>query len=333
MTVYALCAELNDISGYGGVLGASVTENAGTSYRRTANARTTIELAANAAEDVIFFNVALAGAPNEFWTRFVMYHNGGTPTTDRRFFKVYAGGVQRLSLAPGGAGSLRVQKYAGSAWSTLATSDNLNLSNATRYVIDVFVKLGNPGTMKVFLNDAPVISEPALDLTWAGVAGFDALRFQTFSPTNWVHYSEIIAADWVTVLGRLVTRQPSGAGAYSEWAGGFAVINESPPNGTYAMSSTAGQRLSVAKAAIPALSGGEVIEAVGVASWALRDSGGPQHFNHFLRIAGTDYHKADQNPVIAIGGYRDIWEKSPATGLTFTVSEINGAEPGIRSGV
>lgn len=330
MTMYAMCAELGDITSYGGTLGGSISEDTTASFRRAANARTSIRLNATGSEDTLFFTKALAGTQNEFWTRFV-FNSASSLATDRRFFKFYAGGTQRLSLASGGGNSARVQKYSGGAWATLQTTGDVAFTAGTRHIIDVFVKLGNPGTLKVYLNEVPVISETGLDLTWAGVAGFDELRFQSANTVNVTAFSEIIAADWITLGGKLVSNSASGAGAYSEWAGGFAVINETPPANNYALSGTAGQRLSFVKPAIAALAAGESIEAVSIGSLALRDSAGPQHFNHFIRIAGTDYHKADQNPVVAIAAYQDMWEKSPATGLTWAVSEINAAEPGIRS--
>jgi hypothetical protein len=51
-----------------------------------------------------------------------------------------------------------------------------------------------------------------------------------------------------------------------------------------------------------------------------------------LRISGTSYASgASQTAPAVAGNLQFIWETSPATSTTFTASEVNAAEIGMRS--
>ena len=69
-----------------------------------------------------------------------------------------------------------------------------------------------------------------------------------------------------------------------------------------------------------------------VGAVAVKDATGPQSLNFFSRVSGTDYDVGGDQPAPAsIGGLRQVFEVNPATGLAWTVAELNAAEFGVRS--
>lgn len=334
MPIYFQAAEIQDYHSYGGVPAHTTTAG----YFRAGNARCGIHFPPSG-DLVNFVRGSFNANPNEFWGKVVLaFGDTGGSTSNNAFLRWYSGGTARLGLQAASStwGTIALRKFDGS-WSTLLTSATLGswITSATPYEFDYYIKIGNPGIFRLYRNGVLLLSSEALDLSWAGVTGFDEIAISTpFASNNNMRSSEIIVASWPTLGGKLVTAAPNAAGNYSEWAGGgYADVDEITPDLVTLTSATAGQRASFAMGDIPALATGESIASVRASAWAIRGTTGPQNLNHFARIGGADYNKADQGVTAAYTSEEAYWETSPATAAAWTVAEINGAEFGLRSRV
>lgn len=327
MTTFAQHAELGDLNSVTGSM--SVSTASGGSVYNSSNARAAIVMTTSGTEDASYFE-SDAFSSAEFWTHFKFYF--GFQVTQCRGIKFYAGGTARLSLKQSGSstGLIVVEKNDG-GYTTLGTSAAGALVDTTLTTYDIYIKLGNPGTITIYKNGSSVFSDNTLNLTWSGVTAFDKVRFGNWNNDSAARYSEVIIADWNTIGSKLVTKTVAAAGNYSAWTNTYTNVDEVVPTADYILSATANQRFSATIGAFPALASGESIESVAVHSYAGRDAGGPQNINHFLRISATDYDGSDKTLAVGLTGRSQFWQVSPATSVAFTVAELNAAEIGVRS--
>jgi hypothetical protein len=248
--------------------------------------------------------------------------------------KWYSGGTQRLALyaSSGDPIIIELRQWGGSSWTTLASTTIGIQATSTTAIWDVYIKLGNPGSFRLYTNNVPRAALAGIDLSF--VSAIDKIRFQCYGGTSNQdsNFSEVIVADWNTLGSKLVTKTPDANGTYTEWTGaGYTLIDEVVAGTDFMTSPTADQRFSFSSADFPVLASGESIENVRLAYRANRDAAGPQNINGFARVSSTDYHASDQTLNVAptLSRYVD-WATNPAGGA-WTVSALNAAEFGLRS--
>jgi hypothetical protein len=199
------------------------------------------------------------------------------------------------------------------------------------------IKRGVSGTFEWWINGA----------LWYAITGDNTGLFTTALRTSWGlggsnainGISEIIAtsADDARVGMNCFTAYYTANGTNTGWTGSYTDINEmAEDTATVLKAASAGLDSDFTHVTVPALSPGQVIRAV-VPSGKWRTAGGaPQHLYPYLNIGGTIYANAPlpsaMQTVAAVAGLlQGIWELSPATGLAFTVTEVNNTKPGMRS--
>lgn len=135
----------------------------------------------------------------------------------------------------------------------------------------------------------------------------------------------------------VLTRYPDGNGNYSQGtnSGGTSVnnytyVDENPPDiSDYAAFPASGNKDSYTFQNIPA----GTVFGVQQAMYAAKSDAGARTMRNIQRIAGTDYTGADQalgvTPTYA--AKLDMLQVSPATGVLWTTSEVNGAEFGTEA--
>ena len=103
----------------------------------------------------------------------------------------------------------------------------------------------------------------------------------------------------------------------------FEVIDEIPPSGSdYLSTPSSNQVESFGLANLPA--GALVVQAVKVLASARKDSDtAPTRLALGLNIGGVDYYGSDQDLATVSQGVANFMTISPATGLPFTVAEVN----------
>jgi hypothetical protein len=326
MTVLFAATELMDFEVF-----ANAAEATTASTFNSSNGRASI-LPTNGAVDTNYLDCDFSAASADFWLHDVIW-TASLAATSGEFVRVYSGGTQRIAVKVNStSGDLVVQKWNGSAWVTLLTTATGVIVGNTRFVLDLHVVLGNPGKIALYINGAVVAADATLDVSFSGVTGFDKVRLSNArtSSSNTYH-SEVIVADWNTIGSKIVSKAPDANGNYTAWTGVYTDIDDISGGSDVLASGSANQRESFSMADFPALSGSEVIAAVGMGISALRDAGGPQNVNMFTRIASTDYDGADRTLNAATTNRQVLWQVSPATSAAWTVAEINGAEFGVRS--
>lgn len=275
----------------------------------------------------------MTGPSTEFWTHVAArtyYLTGGVTPYQLGWF---ANGIARIGVQFSATG-VSLRYWNGSSWVTLGS---YTMGDDVLRLVDVYIRVGNPGEVRLYINALPIASSTTIDTTFGGtVTAFSKFRLGNIALSGGiVSYSEVIVASWNTIGAKLVTRAPNAAGSYNDWTGaGYTAIDEVPYAGDMMVSGTANQRFSVNFADFPALATGESLQAVKVSGAMVKDAAGPQNVNFFVRVGATDYDDTDQAAPAAINTTNPLsklWDLSPATGLEWTLAELNAAEFGVRS--
>jgi hypothetical protein len=144
---------------------------------------------------------------------------------------------------------------------------------------------------------------------------------------------------WAPGEGFTVLRTPTGAGETSDWSNSGATapstnwtyVNTVPPNtATFLTTTTPGAQELYTKAPLP--SSAFTINGVLTYVYGSRDGAGLPYIIPVLNIGLTDYPGIDNLLPTNTGGVFSPWLLSPASGIQFTVSEINALQFGFRSG-
>lgn len=327
MTVYFQGAEKADF-----VLSAwtpGVSHSTASTSFVAANSRASL-IQGEESSDAVYMQSTSFSA-TEFWTHFKRLTTAFSSSANPWFISWRSGGTPYIGLQATSGTSVSLRWWNGSSWVTIGSF--VTVADLETY--DVYIKVGNPGQVRVYKDNLPVASSITIDTTFGGaVSAFDSIRMQcaTAQFSTSTRYAEVIVADWNTIGSKLVTRIPDAAGTYSEWGGaGYTSVDELTEDNTMMASGTVDQRFSVTCTDFPALGTGESIEAVKVAGAIVKDAGGPQSVNFFTRVSGTDYHSSDQAAPASINGLRQVYDVNPNTSAAWTVSELNAAEFGVRS--
>lgn len=327
MTTYFIGSEIDDFV-LGGTVGNISMVTSAAAYN-SANGRGAVGID-GAAEDTAYIETT-AFSETEFWTH---WNHGYTTifSSSMRGVKFYEAGTAKIAILFNQSGNvMSVQLWNGSSWVTTLTSATGLFAASTRYVMDVFIKLGNPGRISVYRNGVPIMSDATLDLS--AYSAIDKVRFQASGTTsnNDLYWSEVIVADWNTIGSKVVTRIPDANGNYTAWTGAYTDIDEISGGSDVISSNNVGDRESWSLSAFPALVGGESIESVKMSVNGLRDAAGPQAINMFNRQGGTDYDGSDQTLTTSNAGYSQVWDLNPATAAAWTVAELDASEWGVRA--
>jgi hypothetical protein len=326
MTVYFMGTELEDFPSRLG----TIAHNVSASTRRTANTRVAIFNSSIGAEDLNYIETD-AFSLSDFWTH--VYFSASTGATTINCIKWYSGGTQKLAFrwVNTTTGQIEIRKWNGSSWDSLSTVTDPLFTTAVNVDFAIYIKLGNPGEFRVYFNNLPAISRNDLDLS--GIGTIDKVRFQPSVTSNNSYWSEIIVADHNLIGSKIVSRFPTGNGSYQEWSNGaFGIVDDQDATGAdLAVSGTVGQRTTYTHAAFTALGATEVLSCVKAAGAFNRDVGGPQNINFMTRIGSTDYNGSDLPLNVTQTRTGNMWQISPASGIAWTVTELNAAHFGVRS--
>ena len=301
------------------------------------NVRRSLKMTGNAA--ATYMETTTFSAP-AIWTHFSLYWDDANNVTFApTVVSWYSGATPRIGIYFQ-RNYIEIKSYDGSSWSSLGSTAMFQPHN-TLNLYDVYVKVGNVGVgeVRVYVNGTPAVWSNSVDTTFGGaVSNFTAVRFTSQADVAGncnAFYSEVIVADWNTIGSRVQLIYPNGAGNYNDWTGaGYTAVDETSPGADFMTSGTANQRFSTAYTDIGALAAGEIVAAVKVTGAFTKDLSAPQSLNYFARIGTTDFDGSDQtapSATNALSSIGQIWQTSPATSAAWTVTEINGAEFGIRS--
>lgn len=330
MTVYFQGAEREDmvLSGQD-----AITYSGGNS-----NNRCTMRVAGSAATT---WMESTPFSSNAFWTHFALNRDEfGDNTTANVNAEFYSGSSSVIGIQYK-VNYVAIKYWNGSSWTTATSTTAFNVY-AGIVVFDVYIKIGTSGTgeIRVYCNGTPACFTNSVDTTFSGtVTNITKVRWHSGSLSTGnagqSFYYDFIIADWCTIGARLLTLAPNGAGNYNAWSGaGYTSVDERDPDTLFMTSNTVDQRFSTSFANVASLAAGESIASVKMTGAFARDLAGPQSVDFFTRIGTTDYDGTDQTVPTATNANSSIsqyWVTSPATSNSWTLSELNAAEFGLRS--
>lgn len=245
-------------------------------------------------------------------------------------------GVHKLRLRGAGGGSnaaLILEKHDGTTATTLATS-TLTVTTATPYKCDLAVEYGNPGRVRVWVDQALYIDYSG-DTTTGGTTSLNSFRL--YAPGTSSSYtsvfSEVIVCTQDSRTLSLVTLAPNAAGTANAWTGAYTDVDDITPSDTDVISSsTANQVANFNLTGMPAGSSNLTVTAVKVCALAARGATGPSKL-----ALGVRTNSADSFPtaVTLDTGFSSqtatYYETNPVTSLAWTTGEIDALQIALKS--
>lgn len=189
----------------------------------------------------------------------------------------------------------------------------------------------------VYLDGEEVLNIPASnDLQGATGSTFEAIRFDSSSPVN---YSDIYISSRTgsnpdaLICPRVFTQFPDGNGNTSQWTptsgSNYQCVDENSPNDDtdYVSSNNSGdQDLYI----YTDVNNGYSIKAVQSLLYARKDDAGTQQVNPVARVSGTNYTGSAQTLNNTYNYYMKVYDQNPNTSATWTPSEVNSSEFGLK---
>jgi hypothetical protein len=257
--------------------------------------------------------------------------------------EIWNASAAQTSLAVSTGGALLVRRGSSLFGTTLATSAT-TLSASVWYFLELKVLFhDSAGTYELKIDGVSEMSGTGVDTIASGSAGWDSFvlgNAETASDRSF-DYDDLYACDGSsgtnnTFLGdhRIVcVVASSGNGTHADWSCSTgsdhgALVDENPPNESdYNQSGTAGHRDTYNFAAVGVAG---TVKAVQTVNFLKADAAGLRTVVPTFRINGGNF---DGNGDV-LGSdwayYTEVHTTNPDTGLAWTVSEIDGAEFGVK---
>lgn len=253
------------------------------------------------------------------------------------------GATEQVSLDINPAGTLSL--YRGTAAGTLLGTSVTALSINTYYYIELKTVIhATTGTYEIRVNSTNVLSGTGANTAASGVAqwtgvqigrnysGSGAATIQDYDDLYTCDGSGATNTDFLGPI-RVKAIYADGAGASTDFtpsAGlNFQNVDEALTDGdtTYNSESTAGDHDTYTFAAI-GLTG--TVKGVQTNLMVRSDGAGAETIAPMIRISTTDYQGTTVGITTSYADSMQVYAVSPATAAAWTVSEIDGAEFGIK---
>jgi hypothetical protein len=263
-------------------------------------------------------------------------------TADRILCALYDGSTEQVSVRINSLGKLLVSR----AGTTLATGTTV-LSSAVAYYIEFKATIGTTGSYTLRINGVTELTSASANTKNTSNATADTLVIGPTTAGGTANMTQIDYDDlvWMDASGsvnndflgdaRVFCSKPSADGAASQWtpnSGGthFNRVNEATPDDdtTYLSSPTVNNKDSWAVDDLPGSA--SLVKAVQMVPYVKKSDAGVRVAAPLLRISGTDYVQPDMVLSTSYQYLPKIVELSPATGVAFTVAEVNAMEVGIK---
>jgi len=298
---------------------------------------------------------------SNYWLHYLMpaseYHDTVTvgfwfqldtfPTASWLRFVTMFGSADNLYLAIDTVGALLVRNDADTVLGQ--TSGNIWTGTGTSHYVEWQVYTHDTaGWFKVWVDGNLEIDVSGVDTNNGGGTDITRVLFRFYTAANAQGYLDDIyitngagAAPHNGRLGDIAvdTLLPNGNGAASDFVGSdadqidnYLLVDEAPfhdSDTTYVESAVDTDRDSYGHSDLVYSAGaikGAITNAV------VRNTGAGDNAKVSTRISGTDYDgAATVVPASYDASVKEIWETSPATGVAWTIAEINAAEFGIQN--
>jgi hypothetical protein len=230
-----------------------------------------------------------------------------------------------------------IEAWNGSAWATWVQTLNSNyvLQNGNRTKVSVYLKMhATTGVFRIFLDQVMILEYIGNTiLTAATSVDSLVLRATAVASANTAAYSALILANEDT--RDLVFDQnqfSANSSVNTAWANDYVNVTKTGLSDlTVISSATAGQLETYKAIATDASIAGLAVKAVVVSARARKGDSGPQNLQMVARVGSTDYTTANIALPSAFDVRQGVFSTNPATGLPWTITEVNAAEFGVKS--
>lgn len=273
----------------------------------------------------------------EFWLSFEHYTAGTLSNWPMiEFYNTAYSTTQPLfTIRWPGTGNIAFHYWNGTAMVASGTFPAAFFEPVThRY--DFHIKMVDvAGIFEVFRDRSISASMTQTDTIQTTATTIDRIRFSCTgtgggSRTYW---HNIFVADEDTRLYEMYSARVTGAGALAQWTGAVADINENGFNDATALSAGANDLSSTfTLETIPNKFANYKVAATFLGGRAQGGTVAPTAFDGVARIGGTVYAQSPLSALpTAFGPFRSRWSVNPATGLPWTVTEIQSTQFGFKS--
>lgn len=274
-------------------------------------------------------------ALSSLWLQFYFYSDiFGGATGDIVNIKDTETGTILFQIGSTSSGSLLTLRYwNGSSFVSVAVASRVH-SNNTRYKFDINLVISDTvGIFNIYLNDVLVLSYTG-DTKWTSATTVSCIEFLNgYTSSFWYNYSGVILADEDTRALVFHQEQPTANGANTAWTGGYTDVAKLTRNdSTFIESGTANQVETYTSGDVNSALNSHTVKAVVLALRARKGSTGPQNLQGAVRQSGADYFSSNVGALSAAFASKNaVMLVNPATSATWTISEINAAEFGVKS--
>lgn len=280
-------------------------------------------------------NASLLYSAADFWLTFNVSLENIDDQTDFTIFTL-DGSTGALLQIKGVDGVLSFEYNNGAGFTTIGSAAALFEDELHR--IDIHCKLhATAGVFEFYLNGVLVESTAPGNTIHTAATTIDSF---TLGTPRWggavassAYFSQVIAADEVTLRYTCETIELTGAGDVSDQTGTYVDINEIVvPNDTTLISfALAGDKALFTAAALTPLSATEVIRAVVVNARMSRDAGGPQNARFMLKTNALEYVGDTKALELGLTPQSQIWEVNPNTLVAWNEPGLNSTQWGMEA--
>lgn len=260
---------------------------------------------------------------------------GAFPSTSTHVARLEDAGSSQLVLQLLADGTLRILRGS----TTLGTS-TFAISVGADYHVEWKSTIDNTtGSSELRINGATRLTISGTDTQATSTATANQFVLASTVSGLTLTFSDLVVrngSDASAFLGDRIVEciYPNAAGNYSQWtpstgATQYEVIDDATPSmADYLSETTAGERTSVGFSNLATASG--TVEFAELVVFADKDDGGTRQIELFTRISGANYDSGVTESIAGSIYYSHAWGTNPATGLPWTISEINAFEAGVE---
>jgi hypothetical protein len=262
--------------------------------------------------------------PDAWWFHADVTKSSSASLVPAAVWRVGTSEVLRLVLSDS---TIRVQANIAATWTYVSGSFPVPMITG-RQTVDVSVE-GNDatGVVKVYVEGTLRDTSTGVDLS--AVTGIDNFTIPGGNGSA-VGLSQVILSDEPTVGTKLLTRYANGAGATTDFTGGYTGIDEIPYSDADFVNSATNGHIELFTNTGPAITG-YTVRAVGVYARAKKGASGPANLQLALRSAAVNDFSASKALDVGYASYGHIWETDPATSAAWLSSAIDTLQFGVKA--
>lgn len=281
-------------------------------------------------------------ALGEFWYHQNMYCGSGGSGDTGPLLTFYSATGPELRFRTDGSNNsarmtMRVEITAdGSAWTQLGSTFFFSPNLLTK--LDVNIKFGTGGFVRIYLNGRLVFSHSATLTSQTNTASF--VRLSAGRSALDMRSSEFIVADTNTIGMRMNTLRITGAGTTSQWDNAYTEVDDAAgviDNTDYIHTATVNDIMTFATeniTAATAVTTGRRIALLATTFAAfLPPDATPGDLRCVVRSGTTNYESADKGVPMDGGQWAmtHLWTTDPDTAAAWTSTNINNVEIGVKA--